>query len=264
MTNKQLVDVEGYAHRGLHNAAAGVIENSPSAIAAAIEVGVGIEIDLQMSAGRQPMVFHDETLYRLTGEDGRVAFMKQAELEAISYKNSADKIISLASCLEMVAGRVPLLLEVKSHWHGAPQMEEQLARVLEGYKGAYGVMSFDPEVIRRLKPYNLPGGLGLVTERHPPKDWPGLDEAQRQAGRIQFETARALEVDFIAHHVSDLDNRLMRGLISDLDIPLFSWTVNGLETLSVARKAGAVPIFEVRAREAIKAPLPTDPLGDKR
>ena len=76
MSVNDLLKVKGYAHRGLHNAASGIIENSKSAFQAAIDAKVGIELDVQMSVERTPMVFHDEILSRLAGRDGRLAFMK--------------------------------------------------------------------------------------------------------------------------------------------------------------------------------------------
>ena len=162
MSLDALLSPRGYAHRGLHNVGAGIVENSPSAVQAAIDAGVGIEIDVQMSGDRVPMVFHDEILSRLAGRDGRLAFMKASELATIPYRHGADKIMTLETCLEMVAGQVPLLIEVKSHWHGKPQMEVPLAVLLKDYAGPYGVMSFDPEVIERVRGVGLDAPIGLV------------------------------------------------------------------------------------------------------
>lgn len=240
----KLTAVKGFAHRGLHNIQEGIVENSPSAIQAAIDGGVGIELDVQMSAGRVPMVFHDETLSRLCARDGRLAFMKADELRRVPYSVGADCIIGLEECLEMVDGKVPLLIEVKSHWHGKPQMEQEIATVLKDYKGAYGLMSFDPIVIENLKLTGIAAPLALVTARFAPKDWVGLDEAERQAGTMHFEKARALKVDFLAHHVADLKNPLLEKIKLELGLPLFSWTVSTPEMLDFARAAGAVPIFE--------------------
>ncbi len=258
MTIKTLMPYKGFAHRGLHDADCGVVENSPSAIRAALAAGVGIELDVQMSADRLPMVYHDETLYRLTGEDGRLAFMKAHEIEAISYRTGGDKIMRLDTCLRLIDGKVPLLIEVKSHWHGKAQMEEALAAILKDYKGPFGVMSFDPDVIERLKSLLSTGFLGLVTARIPSKDWLGLTESERSCGQVQFEKARQLGVDFIAHQIGDLDNRLLRELVKELEAALFSWTVDRAEMVQAAGAAGAVPIFEGEARHFLGVTAPFD------
>ncbi len=244
MSVNDLLKVKGYAHRGLHNAASAIIENSKSAFQAAIDAKVGIELDIQMSVERTPMVFHDEILSRLAGRDGRLAFMKAQELAQIPYTNSPDKIMTLADCLKLVNGQVPLLIEVKSHWHGKPQMEEKLAKLLEDYKGPYGLMSFDPDVIERLQQAGAKGPFGLVTGRCPPKDWQGLSEQQRRAGQVQFEKARALNIEFIAHQVGDLSNPLLASLVKDLELGLFSWTIDHREKLKAALTSKAIPIFE--------------------
>ena len=254
MSLETLRSVRGFAHRGLHDSGAGIVENSPSAVQAAIQAGVGIEIDVQMSGDRVPMVFHDEILSRLAGRDGRLAFMKASELTTVPYRLGSDRIMTLEACLEMVAGKVPLLIEVKSHWHGKPQMELQLASLLNDYDGSFGVMSFDPEVVERVRGVGLDAPIGLVTEKCPPKDWPRLSEGERQKGAVQFERAKDIGVDFMAHQVGDLTNPFLLELLAHLSCPLFGWTVDGAARLEAVRKANAVPIFE---GEAVPLLLPS-------
>jgi len=240
----RLDQISGYAHRGLHNPLFSVVENSPTAIRMAVEAGVGIEIDVQMSGDRVPMVFHDETLFRLTGEDGRLSFMKASELEKISYSVGTDHIITLEECLSLVDGKVPLLIEVKSHWTDLPEMEQGIINVLKSYHGPHGLMSFDPSIVHRLKSLGSASPIGLVTAHCPPKDWPGITEQQRQSGTIQFEKARELEIDFIAHEIGDIQNTYLTKLIHDLDMPLMSWTVKSQSMLQAAKEMNAIPIFE--------------------
>ncbi len=252
----RLDDVSGYAHRGLHNELFSVVENSVTAFRMAIEAGVGIEIDVQMSGDRQPMVFHDETLFRLTGQDGRLSFMKSTDLEKVPFTLGTDHIISLAECLKLVDGKVPLLIEVKSHWTGLAEMEQGLIDVLSSYDGPHGIMSFDPSVIERLKNLGSKSLHGLVTSQCPSKDWPGISEAQRQSGLIQFEKARELGIDFIAHEIGDIQNPQLKTLVKDLDIPLMSWTVKTQAMRESANQVNAIPIFELqddnRLRDLLK------------
>jgi len=249
MTIKDLLNTKAYAHRGLHDAENGIIENSPSAIKAAIDAGLGIELDVQMSAERWPIVFHDEILTRLANRDGRLSFMKANELKQITYANSQDKIIGLDECLNLVQGKVPLLIEVKSHWHEQPQMEQQIVDCLKDYTGPYALMSFDPTVIHHLKQAGAKSPLGLITQRYPDKNWPGLSQSERSNARAHFDKAKALNIDFIAHDIHDLNNPSLIELTSSLNIPLFSWTINNDEKHRAAQKAKAIPIFEGDVRQ---------------
>ncbi len=135
------------AHRGLHDASAGVIENTASAFAAAIAGGYGIETDLQISADGEAMVHHDDALGRLTEGSGRLADMTAAEIKAVRFKASSDRILTLGELCELVAGRATLVLELKSHFDGDRRLVQRCADVLANYAGPVAVMSFDPAMI---------------------------------------------------------------------------------------------------------------------
>ena len=136
-----------FAHRGLHGP--GVPENSLSAARAALARGFGIECDVHKSSDGHPIVFHDETLQRMTGQRGRLADHSAAQLGAMPLGGSADTIPTLRQLLDLVNGQVPLLIELKAP-DNRPIGALCLAvrRVLEGYRGPYGVMSFDPRIVR--------------------------------------------------------------------------------------------------------------------
>ena len=134
-----------YAHRGLHGS--GRVENSTGAFAAAIAAGLGIECDVQRSADGRAVVFHDWHLDRLTREAGPVAARSIAELTRIELRGTAETIPTLRDLLELVAGRVPLLMELKSRRERpAAPLCRAVLRDLEGYRGPHAVMSFDPRV----------------------------------------------------------------------------------------------------------------------
>ena len=130
------------AHRGLDEK--GAIENSASAVEAAIAANYAIEVDLQCSRDGLPVVFHDQVLDRLTVEVGPVASRDAADLCTIPLRGSQDRILSLAGLLALVGRRVPLLLEVKSTWGRDPRYEANIAETLRPYSGRVAVMSFDP------------------------------------------------------------------------------------------------------------------------
>src|SRR5260370_4350298 len=102
------------AHRGLHDAGAGVIENTPSAFAAAVAANYAIECDLQISADGEAMVHHDDALGRLTDGRGRLDEMTSAELRRVAFKATTDRMISVGELGELVAGRVTLVIELKT------------------------------------------------------------------------------------------------------------------------------------------------------
>src|SRR5271166_3448186 len=102
------------AHRGLHDARNGIIENTPSAVAAAMQAGYAIECDLQISADGEAMVHHDDALGRLTDGSGRLDEMSSAELKRVAFKSTSDRMISVGELCELVAGRVTLVIELKT------------------------------------------------------------------------------------------------------------------------------------------------------
>src|SRR3982074_3628564 len=103
------------AHRGLHDAAAGVIENTPTAFAAAVGASYAIECDLQISADGEAMVHHDDALGRLTDGGGRLDQMTAAALKRVPFRGSADHMMTIGELCDFVAGRVTLVIELKSH-----------------------------------------------------------------------------------------------------------------------------------------------------
>src|SRR5437763_2860020 len=102
------------AHRGLHDAATGVIENTATAFEAGIQGGYGIETDVQISADGEAMVHHDFALGRLTLGSRLLAAMTAAGLKEVPFKNSADRMMTLGELCDVVAARTPLLVELKS------------------------------------------------------------------------------------------------------------------------------------------------------
>lgn len=232
------------AHRGLHDAAHGIIENSASAVEAAIAKGYAIEVDTQCAAHGIPIVFHDRTLDRLTAETGAVSTRDEAALCQIPLRNSRDCILSLEGLLALVNGRVPLLIEVKSTWSGDHTYERNIAVALAAYKGPVAVMSFDPECVvafRRAAP-SLP--RGLIAERFEDKHyWPDLSAWQRFAMR-HLLTAAIARPHFIAYDIRALP-ALAPGIARDVfRLPLLTWTVRSEADKATARLFADAMIFE--------------------
>src|SRR2546423_11663899 len=149
------------AHRGLHDAAAGIIENTASAFKAAIDGGFGIETDLQISADGEAMVHHDFALGRLTLGSRLLAAMTAAGLKEVPFRATADRMMTLGELCDFVAGRTPLVIELKSRFDGDRRLAARAAEVLESYAGPVAVMSFDPGPVQALRDIapGLPQGL---------------------------------------------------------------------------------------------------------
>ena len=148
----------GFAHRGLHYGS-GFPENSLIAFAAALERGCGIECDLRLTADNKVIVFHDADGMRICGSPLKIGQSDWRQLSRLRV--GEHPIPTLESLLGMVAGRVPLLLEVKVDgdlWRWAPALLSALA----AYRGAFGVMSFDPRISRLMKKYMPQARRGLV------------------------------------------------------------------------------------------------------
>src|SRR3954467_6214933 len=139
------------AHRGLHDISRGIVENMPGAVQAAIAGNFAIEVDIQLTADGEAMVHHDDELGRLTESSGALLGKTAAELKAVKFKNTDERMMSLADLCALVAGRVPLVIEVKSHFDGDRKLVKRMAEVLSNYSGPAVGMSFDPDQVLALR-----------------------------------------------------------------------------------------------------------------
>jgi glycerophosphoryl diester phosphodiesterase len=234
------------AHRGLHNFAEGVPENSPAAFARAIEKGYGIELDLQCSADGQAMVFHDLELDRLTDETGLVQEKTAAKLGQIRLKNGADCIPTLAQTLAQVNGQVPLLIEIKDQdgqlGKNVGPIGDDITRLLKYYKGPVAVMSYNPHAIAAVGALARDVSLGLVTGNLKDPFWDVLPDEVRQhmAKMAEFDASGAC---FISHNQNNLNSPHVARLKAR-GIPVLCWTIRSQEHERQARKVADNITFE--------------------
>jgi glycerophosphoryl diester phosphodiesterase len=211
------------AHRGLHEADAGVIENTASAFAAAIAGGYGIECDLQVSADGEAMVHHDDALGRLTEGSGALAALSAAALRQVKFRHSAERMLTLGELCDLVAGRVPLFLELKSRFDGDSRLAARTASVLSQYKGPAAAMSFDPGVVSALRALAPTLPRGIVAQRRY-RDWPGLTGRQRLQMTHMMHLPQT-RPHFVAYAIRDLPALVPAFTRSALRLPLLAWTV---------------------------------------
>ncbi|HZS63234.1 MAG TPA: glycerophosphodiester phosphodiesterase family protein [Xanthobacteraceae bacterium] len=230
------------AHRGLHDATRGIVENTPSSIAAAVSAGYALEVDVQITADGEAMVHHDDALGRLTEGSARLDTLTANALRGIAYKATADRMISLGELCDLVAGRATVLVEMKSHFDGDPRLPLRVAKVLEDYRGPIAPMSFDPlqiAVIRRAAPNLL---RGLVAERH---FRPGhQDRVSWRESMIYLGNVAAARPQFLAYSVRDLPSAPALAFRFATGRPLLTWTVRSEDDRNRAARWADQMIFE--------------------
>lgn len=232
------------AHRALHDAEVGVIENMPASVDAAIAGRYAIEVDVQMSADGEAVVFHDDDLDRLTLGTGPVKALTARALREVPFRGTSERMMSLPDLLERVHGRVPLVIELKSLYDGDTAVAARACDLLASYAGPAALMSFDPELVvavRRLAPH-IPRGI-TMERRYDDPEWAMLSAGTKFAWGhlLHFPRTRP---DFVAHYVKELPApapTLARALFG---CPLLTWTVRSEADRATAARHADQMIFE--------------------
>ena len=235
------------AHRGLHDRRKGRIENTAPAFLAAIDKGYGIECDLQAARDGTPMVFHDERLDRLLGVTGTVAAHMPASLVRLRYRRQDTHILTFAEFLDLVGGRVPLLIEVKTNGSAAPKsFLDKIARQARAYKGPIALMSFSGEVVAelgRLAP-TVPRGLVVGSHKLPPSWWAAPSAANRTRILTRLLGSAPTGLAFFAVDVRMLASARAWTATHTPELALFSWTIRTARERRAAALWADAPIFE--------------------
>jgi glycerophosphoryl diester phosphodiesterase len=232
------------AHRGLHDFSRGIIENMPAAAQAAINGNFAIECDIQLTSDGEAMVHHDNALGRLTEGSGALLGMTAAELKAITFKNTSERMMTLGDLCALVAGRVPLVIEVKSHFDGDRRLVKRMAEVLASYSGPAVGMSFDPDQVLALGEL-IPGrARGIVAEReYTEAEWPEASAEQRR-DMTQLRHAFRTRPHFVAYWINELPAAAPWIARNVFGLPLLAWTVRTPEQREAAARHADQMIFE--------------------
>ncbi len=234
------------AHRGLHERANGLIENTLGAAEAAIARAFPIECDVQLTADGDAVVFHDFTLERLTAEAGEVAGRSSADLARVSLAGArdGDLIPTLEGFLDGVRGRVPLVIEIKSRFDGNMALTDRTCAILRGYRGPFCIKSFDPAVVARVREM-APGFVrGIVAEAHytdPAYDALSAEQKHSLANLLHFEVSQPQFVSWSVKSLPAAPPYLAR-LLGRL--PVMSWTVRNPEDRARAAAHVDQMVFE--------------------
>lgn len=232
------------AHRGLHDADRGIIENMPAAARGAVAGNFAIECDIQLSADGEAMVHHDYDLGRLTEGTGPLIEKTAAELKAIKFKQTDEQMMTLGDLCNLIAGRVPLVVEVKSTFQGDRRLVRRMAEVLASYSGPVVGMSFDPDQVRALRETMPTLTRGIVAQRsYEDGYWAKLTQAQRDS-MLHLKHGFSSQPHFVAYWVEQLPAPAPWIARNVFGCPLLTWTVRTPEQRAAAARYADQMIFE--------------------
>jgi glycerophosphoryl diester phosphodiesterase len=234
------------AHRGLHNRADGIVENSPTAAKAAVAGKFAIECDVQLTRDGEVVVFHDFTLDRLTSAKGDIGAETAAHLAGISLKDAkaADTIISLGSFIDLIAGKVPLVIEIKSRFDGDLRLTRRVAEIIAGRPEPLSLKSFDPRIVaalRMISPDRPRGIVAMAQYEYPDYARISAEEKHARANLLHFDE---MQPDFISWNVKDLPHCGPHLCRVGLGLPVMTWTVRTADDRARAARYADQIVFE--------------------
>ncbi len=207
------------AHRGLNND--NIPENSLMAFTEAVKCGYNIELDVQMLATGEIVVFHDENTLRLTGQDNLIQSLKYEDIKKLRLSSTSQQIPTFEQVLSVVDGKVGILIEIKNH-KNIGILEDKLINILKNYNGAHAIQSFNPFIIKYIKK-NAPqipcGQLSSYFENE------NMSKFLKFILKHMFLN-HFIKPDFISYNVEQLPNKYVRKF---RHIPLLAWTVRSLQ-----------------------------------
>lgn len=229
-----------FAHRGLHDNASDAPENSMAAFRKAIRAGYGIELDVQLSKDGIPVVFHDFTLKRACGREGKVYDYTWEELQEMTLFNSTETIPRLEQVLGMIKGKVPLIVELKVEWMDI-SVCAVADKLLREYKGQYCVESFNPLALSWYRRYHNEVVRGQLAEQ--------FIKRRGYKGGLYWLLQNLLlnwvtKPDFVAYNHEDADvlsRRICRKLYGNMAV---AWTIQSEQELEEAKNEFDAFIFD--------------------
>ena len=225
------------AHRGLHDDA--VPENSFEAFEAAIAEGYPIEIDVQLTKDKVPVIFHDDNLERLTGYKKRLTRVKSAVLEKLRLGGTNNAIPTFHDFLEFVSGRVPILIEVKKN-KGSRGIERLVVEMLQKYAGDFAIQSFHPIAIRKVRKHDPSMYCGLLSSKLTEMKMLRIKKAAVKNARLFFMA----KPDFVSFEINSFPNDRVKRFREELKLPILGWTIKSKEDIELAKEYCDGIIFE--------------------
>lgn len=229
-----------YAHRGLHNETRP--ENSLSAFKAAVEKGYGIELDVHLLADGSLAVIHDTSLLRTCGVDINITTLKEADLKKYHLENTEETIPTFRQVLDIVGGKVPLIIELKTDGGNWAALSSAVNDALKDYQGSFCIESFDPRAIYWFAKHQKDIICGQL-----------VDNFLVNKGELKLPLRVLLTLmvanfitrpSFIACNYNYL--KMLPNLIATRlwGVKSVCWTIRNMEDFGSAVKNNSIPIFE--------------------
>jgi len=226
------------AHRGLHNKQ--IIENSREAFMHSIEKSFPIEVDIHLCQRGELVVYHDDTLRRIFNLNVKTKELNPDFLTYLKYPGVKSSIMSFGECLELVAGNVPLLIEVKSSRNDRKKISETLQLQLQNYKGRYAFQSFDPILLKEIRALNPDVPIGWLCCNWWQQEIKFLDKVYLN----YFGPYSSRKINFLSVEKNLLAKNTMKFLRKYFNIPMLSWTIKGQKEHQAVAKYCDNIIFE--------------------
>ena len=239
------------AHRGLHDEAKGVIENTLGASEAAIAGGFAIECDIQLSADGEGIVFHDETLDRLTDASGPISSKSAEEIAKMRIKGSDEPPPSFAAFLDTVAGRTPIICELKSRFDGDWRIADRACALAADYDGPLAFKSFDHDLVAYLslrRPHMAasrgPCPIGILAQASYDDPYWDFLSAEQKRDWTDFDHYDLARPDFLSWNVDDLPHKIPFLVKEFTGARILAWTVRTAEQREAAHKWADQIVFD--------------------
>ena len=213
-----------FAHRGVHNV---YPENSIPAFEDAINLRLGIELDIHISSDGKLVVFHDDNLRRMTGVNEYIKLLPYSQIREYKLNNTQYGIPLLSDVLALVNGKVPLLIEIKTN-NNMKKLVPALKQELSNYKGEVFIQSFDPFALRRcykLMPNILRGQLSSFFKNDKLKFYKKIPIKKLLLNKFAH-------INFVSYNIENLPNKYT----NKLNVPLLAWTIKTKEEYDKAKK----------------------------
>lgn len=218
MSNIEWLTKLPISHRGLHDLNNKCWENTLPAFQAAIDKNFAIECDVHLTKDKKIIVFHDDDLKRLAKREGKITELTLDEARKLKIGTTGDHAPSLREVLDLVKGRVPLVIELKGIEGQDDGLIQGVANELATYSGPVAIMSFCHHLIRdfaRLAP-GIPCGLTA-------------EGSNTKALEAHFSML-AHKLDFVSYHVDELPSPFITFIREKLHMPVITWTVKNMES----------------------------------
>ncbi|MHB2265098.1 glycerophosphodiester phosphodiesterase [Aliihoeflea sp. PC F10.4] len=232
MTNIDWLTKRPIAHRGFHDLNKTRWENTLSAFRAAIDHDYAIECDVHLSSDGVPVVFHDDDLKRLAGMEGSIFEKTAAEMAAVKIGGTDDHAPTVKEVLDLVAGRVPLVIELKGIEGKDEGLVAAVAALLGDYSGPAAIMSFDHWLIRQFATHAPGIPAGLTAHGNKP------EELEAHFSML------AHPISFVSWGVHDLPSPFVAFVRDELSMPVITWTVRNEESRQVTQLYADQMTFE--------------------